>query len=64
MLFALRENLRREHAIDLKKLEFDSIAARIRGRIDKSECARQVLCVVARSFRNKQRPFHDLLLQL
>jgi hypothetical protein len=54
MLGALRQNFRREHPIDLEKLELHRVAARIRCRIHEGERARKVAAVIARGFRDEE----------
>jgi hypothetical protein len=55
---AFGQNLRREHAIDAKKLELDSITARVGSSIDKGQRPAQVAAMVGRSFSDEQRAAH------
>ena len=56
VLGTLRQDLGREHAVDLEKLEFDRVAARIRRRIHKGLGAREIAAVIAGSFGDEKRP--------
>jgi hypothetical protein len=59
VLGASRQDFRREHAVDLEKLEFDRVAARIRSRIDESARAVQVAAMIGRGFGDENgRGFH------
>ena len=53
MFFALRQNLRREHAVDLEELEFHRVAAGIRRRVDERQRARKIAIVIAGSFSDE-----------
>jgi hypothetical protein len=55
VLGALAQDFRREHAVDLEKLELDRVAARIRRRIHKGTGAIQVAAMVAGSLCDKNR---------
>ena len=56
MLGALRQDLGREHAVDLEKLEFDRVAARISRRIHKGQARVEIAAVIAGSFGDEKRP--------
>ena len=49
------QDFRREHAVDLEKLELDRVAARIGRGIDKGQGARQVAAVIAGGFGDEKR---------
>src|ERR1700742_4178921 len=55
VLRTLRQNLRREHAVDLEKLEFDSVAAGIGRSVNKSLGAGQIAAVIAGGLGDEQR---------
>ncbi len=55
MLGTLAQDLRREHAVDLEKLELDRVTARIRRRIHKGAGAIQVAAVIAGGFGDEDR---------
>jgi hypothetical protein len=55
VLGALPEDFRREHALDLEKLELDRAATRIGRRVDKGQSARKIAAVVARGFGDEKR---------
>src|SRR5262249_30674244 len=54
VLRALRQDLRREHLVDLEQLEFDRAAADFRGFVDESERAVEVSVVIARDLGDEQ----------
>jgi hypothetical protein len=61
MARAARENLRREHAIDLEQLEFHGIAAGVRSGIHKSQGPGQIASVIAGGLGDEKRALvHDL----
>ena len=55
VLFAARENFRREHALDTEKLKFHRIAFGIGGGIDKGQCTGQIARMIAGDFGDKAR---------
>jgi hypothetical protein len=61
MLLAARQDLGREHAIDLEELEFYRIAAGDRGGINERQRTAEVAIVIRRGFGNEKRhtPLHS-----
>ena len=55
VLGAVRQDLRREHAVDLEKLELDRVAAGIGRRIHKGLGAGEVAAVIAGRFGDEER---------
>src|SRR6185312_10817648 len=55
MFWTLRQNLWREHAVDLEELEFDRVAAGFRRRIHKCLGAADIAAMIAGRFGDKDR---------
>ncbi len=55
VLFALRQNLRREHAVDLEELEFHRVAAGLRRRVDERQRAAKIAVVIGRRLGDEDR---------
>ncbi len=54
MFGAAAQNFRREHAVDLEKLEFDRVAAGIGGGIHKGAGPPQIAAMIARRFSDEE----------